>query len=392
MEAVMRDTSLALQGPATHRGRRPGMTLMEVMIAMVMMALVLGAAMSFFVGQSQTYSAAAKAFNQVQNVRYGADLLDQHLRAAGANTTPGQPPLVYMSPTAFSFNADYASADSGTTAIYYTPGAPALETQGVLSADQFPLPGVTPAYIYPTVDYSLAPGIPSPAELITFWFQVDSTATEPGVYALYREVNNGTVEAVVRNILPDTVPFFQYYKLVTNPVTGLQSLTLVTPGELPASYTSTLMIDSIRAVQVTYRVTNGDTGSAQRIQSFSLTSALPNLVSPELETCGNSPQPVPSVTADTGGTFGMDSVVVSWPPSPDEWGGERDIMRYIVWRRLATDSTWNAPFTSEPNGQLSYTFVDLTAPDTIGVEYAVSAQDCTPSFSTPVSSNMVTPP
>jgi hypothetical protein len=67
-------------------------------------------------------------------------------------------------------------------------------------------------------------------------------------------------------------------------------------------------------------------------------------------------------------------------------------MRYIVWRRLATDSTWNAPFTSEPNGQLSYTFTDLTAPDGVGVEYAVSAQDCTPSFSTPVASNMVTPP
>jgi prepilin-type N-terminal cleavage/methylation domain-containing protein len=388
----MKVRSLALETRAARYGSRPGMTLIEIMIAMVMMALVLGAAMSFFIGQSRSYTAAANAFNQVQNVRFGADLLDQHLRAAGANTTSGQPPLVYLSNSAFSFNADYASADSGTTAIYYTPGAPTLETQGVLAADQFDLPGVAPTYVYPTVDYAIAPGIPSPAELITFWFQIDSTATEPGVYALYREVNNGTIEAVVRNILPDTVPFFQYMKLVTNPVTGLQSLTTVTQPELPASYTSTLMIDSIRAVVVTYRVTNGDTGSAQRIQSFSLTSALPNLAAPALETCGNAPQPVPSVTAAASGSPGMDSVSVTWPPSPDEWGGQRDIMRYIVWRRLATDSTWNAPFTSEPNGQLSYTFVDLTAPDGVGVEYAVSAQDCTPSFSTPVSSSFVTPP
>jgi type II secretory pathway pseudopilin PulG len=368
------------------------MTLMELMIAMVMMALVLGAAMSFFVGQSRSYQAAAQAFNQVQNVRFGADMLDQHLRAAGANTTPGQPSLVYMNDSVFSFNADYASADSGTTAIYYTPGAPALETQGVLSADQFAIPGVTPAYIYPTVDYELAPGIPSPAELITFWFAKDSTSPVPGTYALYREVNNGTVEAVVRNIIPDTVPFFQYYKLVTDPVTGLQSLTMLTPGELPASYTSTLMIDSIRAVQVTYKVSNGDTGAAQRIQSFSLTSALPNLASPALQTCGNPPQPVPAVTADTSGTPGLDSVTVTWNPSPDEWGGERDIMRYVIWRRLASDPTWNAPFSSMPNGQLSYTFVDLTAPDGVAVEYAVSAQDCTPSFSTPTASNFVTPP
>jgi hypothetical protein len=267
-----------------------------------------------------------------------------------------------------------------------------LETQGVLSASAFTLSGATTAYLYPTVDYAIAPGIPSPAELITFWFALDSTSPEPGVYALYRQVNNGTIEAVVRNILPDTVPFFQYVKMAVDPVTGLQSLTQVTPAELPASYTSTLMIDSIRAVQITYRVTNGDTGAAQRIQSFSLTSALPNLATQPLQTCGNTPQPVPSVTAATSGVAGADSVTVTWNPSPDEWGGERDIMRYIVWRRLATDSTWNAPFASVPNGQLSYSLVDLTAPDTIGVEYAISAQDCTPSFSNPVSSNEVTPP
>lgn len=374
------------------RTRRTGMTLMEVMIAMIMMGLVLGAAMSFFIGQSRTYSAAAKAFNQVQNVRFGADLLDQHLRAAGANTTPGQPPLVYMNDSVFSFNADYASADSGTTAIYYTPGAPTLETQGVLSANQFAIPGVTPAYIYPTVDYALAPGIPSPAELITFWFGPDSTSPTPGAYALYREVNNGTIEAVVRNILRDSVPFFQYLKVATNPVTGLQTLTQVPEAQLPASYTSTLMIDSIRAVTVTYKVTNGDTGAAQRIQSFSLTAALPNLATPALQTCGNTPQPVPSISAVASGSYHNDSVTVTWQPSPDEWGGERDIMRYILWRRLTTDSTWNAPFTSEPNGETTYTFVDLTAPDSVGVEYAVSAQDCTPSFSTPVNTPFVTPP
>jgi hypothetical protein len=368
------------------------MTLMEVMVAMVIMAMVLGAAMSFFVGQSRTYTAAAKAFNQVQNVRFGADLLDQHLRAAGANTTPGQPPLVYLGTNAFAFNADYSSADSGTTAIYYTPGAPTTETEGVLAANAFNLPGISPAYAYPTVDYLIAPGVPSPAELITFWFQLDSTSPAPGVYALYRQVNNGTAEAVVRNILPDTVPFFQYQKIHTDPVTGLQSLVTVTPPELPASYTSTLMIDSIRAVQVSYKVTNGDTGLAQRIQSFSLTSSLPNLASRQLQTCGATPAPVTSLTATPSGTFGMDSVTVSWAASADEWAGERDIMRYIVWRRLSTDSTWNTPFASEPNGQTTYTFVDLTAPDSVQVEYAVSAQDCTPSFSPPVNTSFVTPP
>jgi prepilin-type N-terminal cleavage/methylation domain-containing protein len=392
MEAAMPRAPLTLETPTPTSRRRHGMTLMEVMVAMVVMAMVLGAAMSFFIGQSRSYSAAAKAFNQVQNVRFGADLLDQHLRAAGANTTPGQPALVYLDPKAFAFNADYSSPDSGTTAIYYTPGAPTLETQGVLAANAFQIPGISVAYTYPTVDYAIAPGIPSPAELITFWFQPDSTSPAPGVYALYRQVNNGAAEAVVRNILPDTVPFFQYLKLSTNGTTGLQTLVPVAPAELPASYTSTLMLDSVRAVQITYRVTNGDSGTAQRIQSFSLTSALPNLTSPQLSTCGNVPQPVPSVTATASGTSGFDSVTVTWNPSPDEWSGERDIMRYIIWRRLATDTTWNAPFASVPNGQAAYSFIDQTAPHAVGVEYAVSAQDCTPSFSTPVASSMVTPP
>src|SRR5271167_745190 len=198
-------------GAAVARSRS-GMTLIEVMCAVIITTLVLAAAMNFFIAQSRSYTRAATQFNQVQNLRFGADLLDQHFRSAGANTTPGQPAIIYLSPTVFSFNADYASADSGTAAIYYTPGAPVSETQGLLSAQAFNLPGVTPAYAYPTVDYQLAAGIPSPAEEITFWFQLDSTMPTPGVYALYRQVNAGVPEAVVRNILPDTVPFFQYLK------------------------------------------------------------------------------------------------------------------------------------------------------------------------------------
>ena len=140
-------------------------------------------------------------------------------------------------------------------------------------------------------------GIASPAELITFWFQLDSTMPTPGVYALYRQVNGGVPEAVVRNILPDTVPFFRYIKVSTAPATGLQTQVTVAPAELPASYDATNMLDSIRAVQVSYRITNGDTGAAQRVQSFSLTSMLPNLSQTTLNVCGNPPQTMTTFTA-----------------------------------------------------------------------------------------------
>lgn len=394
----MTHSTSAVQDSARHRAAdrphagRTGMTLMEVMCAVIITTMVLGAAMNFFVGQSRSYTAAAKQFNQVQNLRFGADLLDQHLRSAGTNTTPGQPQLVYLSPTAFAFNADYASKDSGTTAIYYTPGAPATETDGLLSAQAINLPGVSPAYAYPTVDYELTTGIPSPAELITFWFQLDSTMPTPGVYALYRQVNGGVPEAVVRNILPDTVPFFRYVKVATDPATGLQTQVSVSPAELPASYDATTMLDSIRAVQVSYRVSNGDSGTAQRVQAFSLTSMLPNLSKPLLKVCGNPPQTMTTFTATASGVVGADSVTLTWAPDADEWGGERDIMRYILWRRNVGATTWGSPFVTVPNGQSSYTIVDQSVPDGASVEYAISAQDCTPSFSAPIASNQVTTP
>ena len=108
----MSATAKTLHGRGDRRlGSRAGMTLIEVMCAVIVTTMVLGAAMNFFVGQSRSYTAASKQFNQVQNLRFGADLLDQHSRSAGSNTTPGQPQLVYLSATAFAFNADYASPD-----------------------------------------------------------------------------------------------------------------------------------------------------------------------------------------------------------------------------------------------------------------------------------------
>ena len=85
-------------------------------------------------------------------------------------------------------------------------------------------------------------------------------------------------------------------------------------------------------------------------------------------------------------------MTLTWPADGDEWGGEHDIMRYILWRRNVGAPTWGAPFASMPNGQVTYTFVDLSVPDGTFVEYAVSAQDCTPQFSNPTSSNQVTTP
>jgi hypothetical protein len=57
---------------------------------------------------------------------------------------------------------------------------------------------------------------------------------------------------------------------------------------------------------------------------------------------------------------------------------------------VAGDSVWHAPFVAIPGGSPpTYNFVDSSVPqDTTGVtvnwEYAVAAQDCTPSYSDPI--------
>ena len=83
-------------------------------------------------------------------------------------------------------------------------------------------------------------------------------------------------------------------------------------------------------------------------------------------------------TATASGVVGADSVTLNWSPDVDEWGGERDIMRYIVWRRNVGAANWGSPFVTVPNGQATYTIVDLSVPDATSVEYAISARDCTP--------------
>jgi prepilin-type N-terminal cleavage/methylation domain-containing protein len=106
------------------RNRR-AMSLLELLIAIVIMGVVMGAAMNFFIGQSKSFRRGASDVTLLQNLRFGADLLNQHFRSVGANTIAGQPPVIYADANSFSFNADYASNTAGDhNAIYYTPNAP----------------------------------------------------------------------------------------------------------------------------------------------------------------------------------------------------------------------------------------------------------------------------
>ena len=93
--------------------KRRGVSFIELIVAILIMGLVMAAASRFFVAQSKTFRRGASDAVMLQNIRFGADLLNQHLRSVGSNLTEGQPPLIYVDASVLSFNADYATNTAG---------------------------------------------------------------------------------------------------------------------------------------------------------------------------------------------------------------------------------------------------------------------------------------
>jgi prepilin-type N-terminal cleavage/methylation domain-containing protein len=369
---------------------RRGFSLVELLIAIVVMAVVLAGTMNFFMGQSRTFRKATTDMVLLQNARFATDLLNEHFRSVGANLTVGQPAVIYAAKNVFAFNADYATNIAGDIdAIYYEPKAPTSQTQALLKAQAFTIPQSSPSLSYPGGDWISGAGVPSPAEAITFWFAPDTETTRSDDYALLRQVNSSTPEVVVRNVLPDsTYPFFRYMYLKIDDV-GAQSIDTIPGADLPKSYETDTIVskDRLRGVLISFMVTNGLADTAERTRPVSVIASLPNIGMRQLQTCGAKPLPTsaPVVT-----DMGPGVLKISWTASPDESGGERDVMRYQVTRMADfAPGVWQN-VASVPAGGV-YTITDSGLNTTVHYSYAVAAQDCTPAFSASSSSGGVQP-
>jgi len=116
------------------------------------------------------------------------------------------------------------------------------------------------------------------AKTVTFFFAPDSANTRvPGAFALWREVNAAAPQVLVRNVLPDTLPFF-VYKCAAQDPSG-DSLAEVPSERLPITFADTseagIDAESIRAVELHFLVTNGERGSAQKVERVSVVAMLP---------------------------------------------------------------------------------------------------------------------
>lgn len=387
----------------TRRPRpdRRGMTLVELMIAMVIFSIVLGAALSFMSRQSRAYRVGSERMEVLQNLRFAANTLNTDLRTAGANLPDQQPQFVYAGSDVVAFNADYATNVAGDAwAVYYDRDAPTGAVTAMRASQSAAIPNTT--FPYPTVDYGLA-GVNSPAELLVFFFAPDTLTSRGDDFILYRQVNDQAPELVARNLLqtPGT-PFLAYYRVRTpvgsptriEPVPAAQlPLVHLAPFHLsPADTGASARTDSLRGVQISFTATNGLTGAAERQRAFSRLVRFPNAGLGTRRTCGDDPilgTPLNAVAVTLG--TGDPAVRLVWNAATDETAGEKDVVRYVLWRRLVGAPEWGDPYRSVPAGNAAYMWEDQFVQAGVAYEYALAAQDCTPTQSTLAISAPVVP-
>jgi len=278
--------------------------------------------------------------------------------------------------------------------VYIDPDAPAAQVDGLRTARQITVPGSAPAFLYPAMDYANAENINTPAETVILFCAPDGETVRPDDFLLMRQVNDQPPEVLIRRVLPDStnLPFFRYYKMRVPPGNGqVPALGLVPANELPLSHALPIhgttadaasRIDSLRAVLVSYMVTNGETDARERRERISLSIPLPNMGLRQLKICGSEPILGTGLLAAFDNADGNDKINLAWNRAFDESLGEKDVVRYVLWRRKTTEQ-WADPFTSvTAAGQAAYVYTDSRDLEKgTTYEYRVAAQDCSPKLS-----------
>lgn len=395
----------------TSRTSRAGFSLVELLIAMVVMSLVMGSTIAVFRSQSANFRFGGQRLELSQNGRYVLASIDRELRTAGAGVTTQQPMFIYGGNDVVAFNANYASRVSDNCAVNTNPDAPAAAVDIMTTASAAAIPNSSPAFTYPAVNYTTSG---CKAETIVFYFRPDSTTALAGDYLLLMKVNGTAPEMVASNIeaYPGR-PFFEYYVHPRSLVAPAPRDSLVLANAagsgitLPIVHTlsihgsigdtagsTTALADSVKAVRVNIRVTNGLTGTDKRSSDMSTAVKLPNNGLIQLQTCGDGP-----LFVGGGGLVALPNlpltppaVTLTWPASVDETGGQADVLQYNIYRRLSTDPAFGSALTAvPPGGVASYTFVDGGVTAGVNYVYAVTAQDCNPTESAMLVSAVVRP-
>lgn len=384
-----------------HAPARAGMTLGEVLVAMVLMGLVFTMALPFMTTQARSIDWQAGRLDAQLNVRFGASAIERDLRSAGVGVVDAQPMVVEAGPRAVTFNADLVSRDSADFgAVMNDPRADAASVGVWPRTLRAALP-VT-GFVYPDSTYRDGgpTGVPSRAETISYWVERDPSDPRTDAFRLMRRVNATTPRVVARGLrLAPGEAVFRYFR---TDASGAQ--TEIPVGRLPATHRAALhgspgdtanfgaLVDSIRAVSVRLvgRMTDRRT-SRTTLDTVQTSVRLMNAGLLQRDGCGEVPLVgAVTLTAVASRVNGQPVITLGWAAMTDDRAGERDVERYLLLRRPLTEAGFGEPFVSVPAGQASYSYVDADLVPGTTYVYGVAGQDCSPANSPVVSSAPVT--
>lgn len=371
-----------------HTGRRgeSGFSLIEMMIAIVILSVVMGAAVSLMRSQSRNFARGGNRMELTQNLRYTVSSMERLVRTLGGGIGTGQPMLVYAGSDVFTFNGNYASRLPDGVAVYINPDIPAAAELSLTTATPITLPNT--AITYPVADYFWGGATQSRAETISIYFRPDSSTADANDFVMLQRINATRSELIARNLraYPGR-PFFEYWWDSTTAlgVTTYKQLAAARiPVRNPVIGGATSLADSVRTVRLNLVVTNGDLTADSTSRRVSTMFQIPNNGLAPITTCGDTPlSPSGVLATDTVGQ-GSGGVLLSWSTTPDELGGERDISQYNLYYRLQAALTWT-PLTTQAPGFSPYS-MSATLMDDSTYVFAVAALDCSPAESPLVTS------
>jgi prepilin-type N-terminal cleavage/methylation domain-containing protein len=366
---------------STPAGERSGFTLLEMIIAMTVMAIALGLTVPFFRTEVQAFGNIAGRDDASQNARYGVSMIDRELRVAGVGVVDPQPLLVQAAPYAITFNSDLVTRDiNDRGASYYDPDIDPNGAASLPKTSKITLP--LSAVQYPDSSYNQAVGVPSDAETISYWVAADPDPSANGTYALFRRVNALPPTVVAKAlVLPPNEPVFRYFKADT-----LGQLVEIPQASLPIYHSAPIhnskadtaksaLTDSIRVVRI--RITGQfiDRKGVKNARPIETGVRIMNAGLLHFHTCGDPPvfsSPVTAVVSTVPST----KVVVTWNSSVDQASGEKDVEQYSIYRRSSANPLFSEPIASIPSGSATYTFTDTQVTSGDQLIYGIAAVDC----------------
>ncbi|MEP6689840.1 MAG: prepilin-type N-terminal cleavage/methylation domain-containing protein [Gemmatimonadaceae bacterium] len=377
------------------RGRR-GVTMIEMMIALTVLVVILTSVSLLMRNQAHALESHAGRLDAGYNARFAVNSIYHELRAAGSGVVDVQPMLVQADSLSVTFNADLvASNPADPIAMFIDSTADSSVTLALTKAQPVTLP-ITGAS-YPDTTYELTLGIISRAETISYWAEADTSTTRTDDYLVMRRVNNDVPRIVSRGVmLTPGQPMFRYFKRDT---TG--TLLEIPQSSLPLRHVAAIhgsgadtgsfaLIDSIRVIKIHVEAVYNDRDRGDVKRSYERIAPVVNAGLMHTTSCGALPAAVAALNAVA---LNSTTVQLTWNPSADELGGEKDVERYGIFRRVLGSTQWGEPFASVQAAALTpYTLNDGGRTSLTTYIYAIVAQDCTPNVSSVTQSNSVTTP